>query len=118
LLIELQGLGSDALYLLVVELLSMAASHFQQSSYYVLGYLSQPGGAGDGTAFVQVLDHRYRLLFRNFGVEQSTATAFRELLLTLFTVQIAQLVLAIDLADLQIVLPRLVEELAFWVDTG
>jgi hypothetical protein len=115
-LVELQGLWTDALHPPVMEPLGMAARGFEQTGHRIFAHLDQFGRGADATALVPVLNNGHRLGLWDFGVEEGRAPPFGEFLLALAAAEQSELVTSRYFY--QVASPRLVKPLALWVDTG
>ena len=100
-----------------MEPLSVAPGHPEQARNGVFGHVDEPSGGPSPTAFVQMIDDRFRLFLRDFGVAQGRPTSFGKLLAARPATQEPDAVLAVDFAHGEIVLTRETKPLAVGVDT-
>jgi len=118
LLVEFQGFGRQAVYVLIVEPLRMATSHPQQASHSLFGHFDETSCTPHTTAFIQMIYDILRCGLWELGIEQGGAASFGKLLPTRATAQQAEAVVPIDLAYGEIGLTRTTKPVAFRIDTG
>ncbi len=104
--------------LLIMNLFADFAGHTYEPSHCIIGHMYQPCGGLKATPFVEMIDHRDRFLFCNFGIEKRTTTAFRKLLNTMVAAQVAYMVMTLYLAYHKIAQAALLKILAVFVHTA
>lgn len=96
--------------------LSMAATCFEEPGHPGFGHLGQSGSAPDAPAFIQMIDDIDRFGLAQFRIEPSSTASFGKFILTAPTTKKADTSLAINLANDEIALARLILEWALGID--
>ena len=118
LLIKFQGLGREAVHVLIMAPLGLAPSHPPQASDGLWGHVHEPGGGPHTTPFPHMVADLLRGGLWALGVEHGGATALGALLPTPSTAQQADTVMPLHCPADEVMRPGVAQQLACGMDTG